>query len=360
MRRLLRCLSAMVLGLVSAPSAVADLLLATPEAQPGINNSAAGDPVLLYRLSDQGAVKSVTSITPTAQNGLFAPTGIDFSASSELFVSNRQDNQSSNPGTGSISRFLIDSSGNATPNGVIAGNGLWAVQDVAFSRSGELFATNFFNGTISRFTFDRAGHAVANGTITFPGAGNPATLEGLAFSPSGELFVSSYTSIARFRFDSQGNAIYEGSISDPGTGRLHGLAFDSSGRLLVASVDNSAIYEYTFSSSGGAILDKTFTATGPTGLALSPSGELYVTTHSVPSFTSGGIAKFLLDGSGNATPDGSIASPNSEPLGYLGIESLASVPEPSTFGLAAIGITVLALVGWGRTRERRSGPGSAC
>jgi WD40 repeat protein len=345
---------------ITATNAVADLLLATPEAQPGINNSAAGDPLVLYRLSNQGAAISSTLISPTAQNGLFAPTGIAFRSSGELFVGNREDNQSNNPGTGSISRFLIDSSGNATPNGVITGNGLWAVQDVAFSRSGELFTTNFFSGTVSRFTFDSAGHAVANGTIMIPGANSPATLEGLAFSPSGELFVSSYTSIARFSFDNHGNAIYDGSIPNPGTGRLHGLAFDSTGNLFVASIDNSTIHEYGFSSSGSAILDKSFMATGPIGLAFSPTGELYATTHSVPTFTSGEIAKFLLDSSGNATPDGTVASPNSEPLGYLGIESVASAPEPSTFGLAAIGMAVIILVGWWQTRGHQGclGPAS--
>jgi DNA-binding beta-propeller fold protein YncE len=181
-----------------------------------------------------------------------------------------------------------------------------------------------------------------------------AHLESLAFSPSGELFVSSYTSIFRFGFDSHGNAISDGSIPDPGAGRLHGLAFDSTGKLFVASADNSTIYEYGFGSNGSVILANSFTANGPIGLAFSPAGELYVTTHSVPSFASGGIARFHLDSSGNATPDGSFASPNSEPLGYLGIESAVSVPEPSTFGPAAIGITALALAGWGRTRGQRS------
>lgn len=107
-----------------------------------------------------------------------------------------------------ILRFLINATG-ASPNGAISDPGLAKVHDMAFSPSGELFATNYPAGTVSRFIFDASGNAIANSQIV--GFSNPI---GLAFSPWGELFVSNHLNnrVDRFTFDASGNAIDNGSF----------------------------------------------------------------------------------------------------------------------------------------------------
>src|SRR5439155_19737276 len=88
-----------------------------------------------------------------------SPRGVAFSSSGELFVTQCC-------GVNTINRFTFDSAGNATPNGVISGNGLANPQDLAFSRSGELFVANANANSISRFRFDATGNATPNGLIT--------------------------------------------------------------------------------------------------------------------------------------------------------------------------------------------------
>jgi hypothetical protein len=318
-------ISCTLLVLAVSVDANAAVLVAAPISPGGINQpnrTTNGVNLYFWDGTPTGTLNLFTTILPATQNGLYDPAGVAFSPWGELFVSNRQGNQSSNPTTGSISRFLVDGSGNMTPNGTITGNSLWAVHGLAFSSSGELFAANLFSDKISRFTFDISKNAIANGTITAPPG---SYLEGLAFSSSGELFASEYNQIGRFTFDANGNATSNGIISNPGTGRLHFINFSSTGELFAPAVDESKIYLFLFSS-GNPINNGSFSAQYPAGTSFCPDGELLVTTHwGPPLYNSGGLARFTFDGSGNAVANGTQASdPNNDGLGAIAVQTLSA------------------------------------
>jgi WD40 repeat protein len=229
------------------------------------------------------------------------PIYVAFSSRGELFVTNRHDNRSG--GAGSISRFVLDMDGNFIPNGTITGNGLEAVHGIAFSPEGELFAVNYIANTVSRFLFDVQGNAISNGTFS---SRLQSTL-GLAFSSSGELFVTSlypYTpTVQRFVFDPEtGEAIPNGNFLATGGSGLPSLAFSPDGELFVASLYNDKVFRYMFNEGGEPVANGSISAPGgPSGVAFSSSGELFVTTHLDPSGT---IYRFLFDEFGNAISNG--------------------------------------------------------
>ncbi len=305
-----------------------DLIVAAAVTPGGINQPGrTSNGVLLYRYdgTSAAALQLETTIQPTVPNGLYDPAGVAFSPWGELFVGNRHGNQSGNPGSGSISRFLIDASGQVAPNGVITGNGLWAVHDLAFSPAGELFAANLFADTISRFVFDGNRNAVAHGTIVAPVG---TSLEGLAFAPNGELFASTYDAISRYQFDAQGNAVANGVIPKPGAGRLHFIRFNAAGELFAPDIDGGRIYRFVFDGAGSAMAHGDFAAAAPTGQAFSPGGELLVTTHTGPPlYNVGSLTRFTFDGGGNVATNAVVPSnPANDPLGGIAIRLLDFPP----------------------------------
>jgi hypothetical protein len=125
---------------------------------------------------------------------------------------------------------------------------------------------------------------------------------GLAFSASGELFVThSDSMVTRYLFHpTTGAEIPNGSFVVPGASGLHGLTFNSQGELFIGDIHTNQVFRYLFDISGSAISNATiFTPGGPIGVAFSSEGELFVSLH-----FSGGILRFLFDSSGNATANG--------------------------------------------------------
>src|SRR2546426_2309160 len=256
-------------------------MLAVPITIPGSSASNNGD-VLRFGFTGVGPLTALPSIPQSLLNN---PSFAAFDAYGELFVANRWGNQGG--GLGSVARFIFDTGGNAVPNGSITGNGLEAVTGLAFSPTGELFASNFLSGTVSRFLFDSAGHAIPNGSFS-NGLGRGL---GLAFAPNGELFATGGGStVARFTFDSTGNAVANGlPFAVTGASLLHGLAFSPSGELFVADGGTDTVFRFLFDATGLPIANGTITvAGGPIGVSFSAAGELFVTSH-----FPGGISRFL-------------------------------------------------------------------
>jgi len=269
-----------------------------PGPAPCGTNPAYLQPVLRFALEGTGPLAPLASIPPCPASFVNDPRDVAFNSHGELFVSNRHGIVAG--GSGSIARFAFDSDGNVVANEVITGNSLEAVQGLAFSPAGELFATNFLNGTISRFRFDAAGNSVPNGTIA--GFVYP---EALAFSPEGELFVThSFTLVSRYLFDPQtGAAISNGTFTIPG--EIHGLAFNDSGELFITGTFVNTVFRYRFDAASNPVPSGTISVPGtPIGLAFSSAGELFVTDH-----FSGGISRFLFDANGNAYPNGFVRTP---------------------------------------------------
>jgi WD40 repeat protein len=348
----LACTTLGVLLLYDTPQTKADYLLAAAVTPPGSDPNHNG-PVLLWQFTGTGPLTPLPTIPGRPDTLLNDPFGVAFSSQGELFVGNREG--AVGGGHGSIARFTFDAAGNYLPNGNITGNGLEAVHSVTFSPTGELFAANLFNNRISRFVFDASGNALPNGVITFDVG---SQLIGLAFSPGGELFTTTYRDVSRYVFDADGNAIFNGSFTIPGETRLHGLAFSASGELFVTSIDNNIVYRHLFDADGNPVPNGSFSVPTPVGLAFSPEGELFVSSH----FQNHLISRFLFDASGNVIPNGTIDTPDS--MGSVAVvpfgggggggAGTTSNPEPSSLGLLGLGFVGMLGYCW-RRRKRVAG-----
>jgi len=224
--------------------------------------------VLQYRLNASGG--AMIAEAGVDKTNLADPAGLAFRASSsELFVGNRWGN--SQPS--SISRFIYDSiTRRLTTNGVITGNSLFGVCQIAFNPvTGEMFAANFGNG-VSRFTFDTNGTAQPNGII-----GDGST-RGVAVSPDGRrLYVTSATTtIRQFDLISDGEL---SSVTVPGSGGLHFFAFRAR-QLYVAAAFDNCVYRFAVGTNDDLTLLDSFTMQEPVGIAFSPDGlEMFVSGH---------------------------------------------------------------------------------
>jgi sugar lactone lactonase YvrE len=185
---------------------------------------------------------------------------------------------------------------------------------VAFSSTGELFVSNRHSevgntfGSIARFLIDPAGNWTPNDRIVGNGLEN---VTGLAFSPDGELFASNFSNgkISRFTFDATGAAVPNGVI-DIGLPALIGLAFSPNGELFASNIHE--IRRFTFDSSHQAVASGVINVPGASQLhylEFSPDGELFV-----PDVITGYVHRFKFDSLGNASPNGNLYLPHN-PIG---------------------------------------------
>jgi len=191
-----------------------------------------------FTITDDGGFSANGVITG---NGLIGVHGIAFSPAGELFAASHV------PGT--VSRFLFDSDGKALPHGQFTvGVGL---QGLAFNPDGELFvARTSGDVAIYRYRFDAAGNPVPSGKIPFLDGGAPY---GLAFSPAGELFAADASGhLRRFLFNAEGEAVSNGSVSVP-IATVLGVAFSNTGEMFVSGLWSNRIYRYLFDEAGKAL-----------------------------------------------------------------------------------------------------------
>ncbi|RLT16724.1 MAG: PEP-CTERM sorting domain-containing protein, partial [Planctomycetota bacterium] len=158
--------------------------------------------------------------------------------------------------------------------------------------SGNLYAANNGDNTISKF--NSAGGYVSNITT------NLSDPTGLAFDTSGNLYAANNTGSTISKYNSSGAYVSIGSIGSTNLNAPFGLAFDTSGNLYAANNGNNTISK--FNSSG------TFLTSWSTGLASPPR--------------------------------------------FLAFKPV-TVPEPSTYALAAIATSVMAYLA--RRRKARKG-----
>jgi WD40 repeat protein len=311
---------------------VPDYLIAATVTMPG-GDPAYSWPVLLFGANGNHSPTPLSVIPPGPETSLHTPSNAAFNpATGELFITNA-------PGNANVIRFWVDAAGNYTPDGTITGNGLATGTNGLAFHDGELFADNYFTGAISRFEFDAQGAPIPNGTISVA-----TGLIGAAFSPNGELFANTNSTIYRYLIDpATGSAVPDGTIADPGPGRLHYLAFSPNGDLFAASLDDNRVLRFSFDSNGNAVLDQSISVDQPIGVAVSPSRELLVSTHGNGI---GKITSFLPDSNGNYAFNWSVPSDaNSDSLGGIAIfptaatnlvvtaQPPASVTAGSTFDL---------------------------
>jgi DNA-binding beta-propeller fold protein YncE len=298
-RRLSRiaCSSLMLLAL-AAPLPAADILYVT------LNNNT----IVSYDTTGNVGETILATKSTFASTNLNNPRGLAFDTSGNLYAGNW-----TNPGT--ISKF--NSSGVYQSN--ITSN-LSYVAALAFDSSGNLYAVNRGGNTISKF--NSSGNYLSNITT------NMNVPYGLAIY-SGNLYVANAGDSTISKFDSSG--VYISNITT-NLGSPYGLAFDSSGNLYAANNSSNTISK--FDSSGAYVNIGSIGSTnlsGPSGLAFDSSGNLYASNG-----TSKTISKF--DSSGTFLTSWSTGTATPQLLAFKPV----TVPEPSTYALAAIATGVMA------------------
>jgi sugar lactone lactonase YvrE len=182
--------------------------------------------------------------------------------------------------------------------------------------------------------YDSSGTYVSE--INLGGTGPFPIAEGLAIKNNGDLYISLYNvnKVVKYSSGSLSEFISSG-LSAPG-----GLAFDSAGYLYVANSGANSIIKYD--SSGTAVQTITTNLNAPRGLTIDSAGNLFAANagdSTISKFDSSGV--FL----------SSISTGVNVPIG-VAINSV-TVPEPSTYALAAIASGVMATVA--RRRKARQG-----
>ena len=305
----------MRLQLRSLVAAVALLFAASP--------FAGAVDLLFVTLSDNTIVKYDTTgnvgATIQATQAFFAtsnlnnPQGLVFDSSGNLYAANY--------GGNTISKF--NSSGayvsniNTFLNGPIG---------LAFDSSGNLYAANNSDSRINKYNSSGTYDSVINLNLNSP--------QGLAFA-SGNLYAANYGDSTISKFNSSGG--YVSNLGVPDVNSPTGLAFDISGNLYAANYGDNTISK--FNSSGGFLSQIMNNLNNPKGLAFDISGNLYAANNgnnTISKYNSSGI--FLTSWSTGVAP------------AFIAFQPV-SVPEPSTYALAAIATGVMAAVA--RRRKAR-------
>lgn len=208
--------------------------------------------------------------------------------------------------TNDVYRYEVGMTGNPILETTITDPGLDSPSGLAFSPTGELFVINRSpnptTGSVSRF-LDPTGVPVPHGTITSSHFAGP---HGASFR-NGELFVAQRQgSTLRFLFDSEGAASFNGAITEGMIGLTpRGVVISPWGELFVSQCCTSnTISRYTFDAAGNVTFIGSITGGGmsnPHDMVFSPWGELFV-----GNFGNNSISRFTFDEQRNAVPNGQI------------------------------------------------------
>ena len=189
-----------------------------------------------------------------------------------------------------------------------------------------LFVTLSDNTIVKYDTTGNVG-ATIQATQAFFATSNLNSPQGLAFA-SGNLYAANYGDSTISKFNSSGG--YVSNLGVPDVNSPTGLAFDISGNLYAANYGDNTISK--FNSSGGFLSQIMNNLNNPKGLAFDISGNLYAANNgnnTISKYNSSGI--FLTSWSTGVAP------------AFIAFQPV-SVPEPSTYALAAIATGVMAAI----------------
>jgi sugar lactone lactonase YvrE len=290
------CSSLMLLA-IAAPLPAVDMLYVTMS----------DDTIVSFDTTSGVGYTIAASMNTFASANLSHPKGLAFDSSGNLYAANYSGS--------TISKF--NASGGYVSN---INSNLSFPFGLAFDNSGNLYAANNGDDTISKF--NSSGAYISNITTNLNGP------YGLAFDSSGNLYAPNIDNTIS-KFNSSGAYISNITTNLSGT---FALAFDSSDNLYASNYYNSTISK--FNPSGTFLSQINSNLNAPIGLAFDSSGNLYAANDGNST-----ISKF--DSSGTFLTSWSTGGTGS-PV-FLAFKPV-SVPEPSTYALAAIATGVMAAI----------------
>jgi hypothetical protein len=298
-----------------------------------VTNQAVGsapDSVTSYPLTGQGNIRPTVNINGSNPS-LSQPTGIAFDSKGNIYVANKTGGVS---GNGSVTEYAAGSNGNAMPIATISGpdTGLSDPQGIALDAGGNIYVANSIGGpavasggegSITEYTAGSNGDTPPIATIyntVFPGMADPT---GIAVDRvSGNIFVGTGgggfssglgSNVVEYAAGSNGAATPIAIIAGSNTGLgadeftgtlIYGLALNPvNGDIYVVgeglSGEGGIVLVYAAGTNGNmepkAIIEGGLTF--PSGVALDPSGTIYVVNSYFQS-----ILVFAAGTNGNAMP----------------------------------------------------------
>src|SRR3989442_8446833 len=247
-----------------------------------------------------------------------------------------------NSGANSVAAYAPGASGDAAPIDTIAGSntGLNAGGALALDSAGNLYVANYYGSSITVYAPGASGNATPSTTI----AGSNTGLSwpwGIARDAVGNLYVvnswssSGSTSITVYPAGASGNvapiATIGGSSSTDNTGLNSpvGIARDGAGRLYVTDPGPNTVTVFAAGASGNATPATTISTispanqTGyPTGIALDPAGNVYVTNNQYRATGNGiypSVTVYAPGAGGTAPPTRTITGAHTGMNGPVGI-----------------------------------------
>ncbi|HYB90595.1 MAG TPA: NHL repeat-containing protein [Candidatus Binataceae bacterium] len=284
------------------------------------------DSITVYPAGSNGNVQPSTTISG-ASTGLLMPWGIALDSSRNIYVANLG---SSVGQLDSVTVYSAGSSGNATPSATISGSntGLDSPGGIAVDSSANIYVTNdaAIFGNADNITVYSAGSNgnVAPGNTLYPlGLGAPA---GIVVDSSGNLYVANDGSteggVDAITVYPPSNPVPSETIGmDTGLVNPQGIALDLSGNIYVTNagsvggdLDSVNIYApggYASGPLNTAIVGANTGLAQPFGIAVNPTGSLYVANSVGGPDGLGSVTVYLGGSSGNATPSATISGNSS-------------------------------------------------
>lgn len=281
------------------------------------------------KFSDEGA----GSVFADSGDGLLTPLAVAYDSAGNLLVADALRSRVTRFNTAGVGTVFAD-----------AADGLASPSGLALDAAGNLFVTNYLTNTIIKVDPNGVGTLFADAS---DGLNSPF---GLAVDAAGNVYVANLGDREVLRFDSAGN----GSIfADAGDGLLtpFGVAIDHLGNVYISDVLRSRVTRFDTLGAGAVFADLADGLTSPAGLAFDALDQLYVSNYlsnTVVRVNPAGVGTVFADGADGLNSPFSAAVRLLSGGGGGGGASLASVPEPSTWALAWLGLAAL-----GATIRRR-------